>query len=117
MRNVPGSGNCHKTSMLLDAGDPSSSFPIPDPFAWWRKRERPGPMVLSVNGVGDFFSMRGDACNVELNAGEEVTVRIKQREFVATGQFRELPLGVRKCRFHYENPGTLDRKYVLIEIV
>ncbi len=84
--------------MWLDAGDPTTSILIPT------VQKRSAPLLLSINGFGDFFSMRSN--NVELKAGEEVMLRIKQLEHVATSAFREQALSARKCRFHNENPGN-----------
>ncbi len=98
-RKVPGSGNRFKTELWLDASDRTSSFMFPR-----TDRGHPVPMTLAVNQLANFFSVRSN--NIELKAGEEVTLRIKQIQYVATTDFREQTLETRQCRFPSENPGN-----------
>ena len=56
----------------------------------------PLPVTLAVNEFSKFFSVRGN--NIRLRPGEEVTLRIKQVQHVATENYRALGLDTRQCR-------------------
>jgi hypothetical protein len=43
--------------------------------------------------------------NIQLEQGQQVSLRIKQTEYVATAQFKAQDVVTRKCRFSDENPG------------
>ena len=100
-RMVRGSGNRFKTELWLDASDRATSYQLPHKPA---NRDKTGrPMVLTFNQMDGFFSVRSN--HVQLQAGEEVMLRVKQLQYVATEDFRAEPLETRKCRFPHENPG------------
>ncbi len=98
-KKVPGSGNRFKTELWLDASDRTASFMFPVTTS-----SRPVPMTLAVNQLANFFSVRSN--NVQLKAGEEVMLRIKQVQHVATADFKGQTLATRQCRFPSENPGN-----------
>ncbi len=97
-KKVPGSGNRFETVLWLDGTDPTRSFIFPP-----QVKKTTGALRLAVNMPGSFFSVRES--NVKLNPGEEVSLRIKQVQHVATEHFRSLALETRMCRFQHEIAG------------
>ncbi len=104
--------------MMLDARDWAESQIYPELSAQLKTRA----LTLAVNEPRKFFSIRYGldtlnvlfiilmvfvrGKNVKLHPGEQVMLRIKQTQHVATERFKAQSLATRKCRFPEENPGT-----------
>ena len=99
-RKVPGSGNHFETVLWLDGSDRTRSWIHPE-----QAKKDTASMRLAVNEFGNYFNVRKS--NIRLNAGEEVSLRIKQVQHVATENFKSLSLKARKCRFPHEIQGNV----------